>query len=79
MFNHVSKNTSNMVRKRKRYQSKLDALTMLVKDSPNMVSKRTIIILTNPYTQCNNTNITMSEKNHLTWLEKKPNKLHKKK
>ena len=37
--NHVSKNTSNLVRKRKRYQSKLDALTMLVKDSPNMVSK----------------------------------------
>ena len=37
--NHVSKGTSNMVRKRKRYQSKLDGLTMLVKDSPNMVSK----------------------------------------
>ena len=38
--NHVSKSTSNMVRKRKRYQSILEALTMLVRDSPNMVSKR---------------------------------------
>ena len=37
---HVSKSTSNMVRKRKRYQSILEALTMLVRDSPNMVSKR---------------------------------------
>ena len=75
--NHVSKSTSNMVRKRKRYQSILDALTMLVRDSPNMVSKRTIIILTNSCNQRNNTNLTMLEKNHLTWLEKKPNKLHK--
>ena len=75
--NHVSKSTSNMVRKRKRYQSKLDALTMLVKDSPNMVSKRTIIIPTNSYSQRNNPNLTMLEKNHLTWLEKKPSKLHK--
>ena len=75
--NHVSKSISNMVRKRKRYQTKLDALTMLVRDSPNMVSKRTIIILTNSCNQRNNTNLTMLEKNHLTWLEKKPNKLHK--
>ena len=75
--NHVRKSTSNMVRKRKRYQTKLDALTMLVRDSPNMVSKRTIIILTNSYNQGNNTNLTMLEKNHLTWLEKKPSKLHK--
>ena len=75
--NHVSKSTSNMVSKRKRYQSILDALTMLVRDSPNMVSKRTIIILTNSYNQRNNSNLTMLEKNHLTWLEKKPSKLHK--
>ena len=75
--NHVRKSTSNMVRKRKRYQTKLDALTMLVRDSPNMVSKRTIIILTNSCNQRNNTNLTMLEKNHLTWLEKKPSKLHK--
>ena len=77
--NHVSKSTSNMVRKRKRYQSILDALTMLVRDSPNMVGKRTIIILTNSYNQRNNTNLTMLEKNHLTWLEKELTKLHKNK
>ena len=60
--NHVSKSISNMVRKRKRYQSKLDALTMLVKDSPNMVNKRTIIIPTNSNNQRNNTNLTMLKK-----------------
>ena len=64
-------------KKRKQYHSKFNALTMLIKDLPNMVSKRTIIILTNSYNQRNNTNLTMLEKNHLTWLEKKPSKLHK--
>ena len=51
---------------------------MLVKDSPNMVSKRTILILTNPYTQCNNTNITMLEKGSSNMVRKETNQIHKK-
>ena len=51
---------------------------MLEKKSPNIVIKRTTIILTNPYNQRSSTNLTMLEKNHLTWSEKKPSKLHKK-